>query len=33
MVEDVLRAGAKRARAEAEITMDLVRTATGLRAK
>jgi tryptophanyl-tRNA synthetase len=32
-VEDVLRAGAKRARAEAEITMELVRTATGLRAK
>jgi tryptophanyl-tRNA synthetase len=32
-VEDVLRAGAKRARAEAEMTMDLVRKATGLRAK
>ncbi len=30
-VEDVLRAGAKRARAEAEATMALVRSATGLR--
>ena len=30
-VEDVLREGAKRARAEAEITMDRVRKATGLR--
>lgn len=30
-VEDVLREGAKRARAEAEKTMDLVRSATGLR--
>jgi tryptophanyl-tRNA synthetase len=32
-VEDVLRAGAKKARAEAEVTMDLVRKATGLLAK
>ncbi len=32
-VEDVLRAGAKKARVEAEVTMDLVRKATGLRAK
>jgi tryptophanyl-tRNA synthetase len=32
-VEDVLRDGAQKARAEAEITMDLVRTSTGLRAK
>jgi tryptophanyl-tRNA synthetase len=31
-VEDILRDGAKKARAEAAITMDLVRTATGLRA-
>jgi tryptophanyl-tRNA synthetase len=30
-VEDVLRDGAKRARAEAEATMDMVRKATGLR--
>src|SRR2546425_458201 len=30
-VEDVLRAGAKKARAEAQLTMDLVRQATGLR--
>jgi tryptophanyl-tRNA synthetase len=30
-VEDILRAGAKRARAEAEATMDAVRSATGLR--
>jgi tryptophanyl-tRNA synthetase len=30
-VEDMLRAGAKRARAEVEATMDLVRKATGLR--
>jgi tryptophanyl-tRNA synthetase len=30
-VEDILRAGAKRARAEAEATMALVRAATGLR--
>lgn len=30
-VEDVLREGAKRARAEAEKTMELVRSATGLR--
>ena len=30
-VEDVLRAGARRARAEAEATMALVRAATGLR--
>ena len=30
-VEDVLREGAKKARAEADITMDLVRRATGLR--
>ncbi len=30
-VEDILREGAKRARAEAEATMDLVRAATGLR--
>jgi tryptophanyl-tRNA synthetase len=30
-VEDVLREGAKRARAEAEKTMDLVRSATGLK--
>lgn len=30
-VEDVLRAGAQRARAEAQATMDLVRHATGLR--
>ncbi len=32
-VEDILRAGAKKARAEADATMDLVREATGLRAK
>jgi tryptophanyl-tRNA synthetase len=30
-VEDVLREGARRARAEAQATMDLVRKATGLR--
>jgi tryptophanyl-tRNA synthetase len=30
-VEDILRAGAKKARAEAQTTMDLVRKATGLR--
>jgi tryptophanyl-tRNA synthetase len=30
-VEDVLRDGAKRARAEAAKTMELVRSATGLR--
>jgi tryptophanyl-tRNA synthetase len=30
-VEDILRAGAKKARVEVEVTMDLVRRATGLR--
>jgi tryptophanyl-tRNA synthetase len=32
-VEDILRSGAQRARREAQITMDKVRTATGLQAK
>jgi tryptophanyl-tRNA synthetase len=32
-VEDILRAGAQKARREAQITMDKVRTATGLQAK
>jgi tryptophanyl-tRNA synthetase len=32
-VEDILREGAQRARREAQITMDKVRTATGLQAK